>query len=200
MAKLEKIYHYLKSQDKIKSGSLEEFAAALQKPGIVDKVFSHLKSQGVIKTSDIIEFKSAFGLAGGVDPTKRVLPKDVVVKYREHIRNKDIQPLVDIEETDPIIYDKKEFMDFYKQKALAKLSPEDLAFYNNAEPENRDSFLALRGGLPDFEQYQKVVRDYEQPATTTGHLPSGGTSGYKPQGYRYSEGKPARESITKRSR
>lgn len=199
---LQRVFHYLKSQNKIKSESLDEFKTHLENPTKLGKVFDYLRQNDAIKADNIDTFKTNFGIGGG-DPTDRPLPKDVVLKYVEHVRDKNITPLVDIEEEDPLFYDRDNFIDFYRQKALKKFSPADMELYNNADPANRDAIIALRGGLPDFTVYQKIVRDYEKLAlpSDVGRLPSG-KSNYKPQGYRYNagQGKPARDSITRRPR
>lgn len=194
---LQRVFHYLKGQNKIKSESFDEFKTHLENPTKLGKVFSYLRANDVVKAENVDAFKAKFGIG---DPPERTLPKDVVLKYVEHLRDQSIAPLVDIEEKDPLFYDKDKFVDFYRQKALKKFSPEDMELYDKADPANRDAIIALRGGLPDFAVYQKIVRDHEKMAlpSDAGKVPSGGDNNYKPQGYRYSAGKPARESITKR--
>lgn len=148
---------------------------------------------------------------GEPDP-KRKLPADVVVKYKETTNT--FTPIVDIEENDPIIYDKKDFDKYYRSKALNKLTPEDVTAYNDyarTDPANADAFLASRGGLPNYESYMRVVRDYEKGQITNPTDWSKIDSNIVPTtgGYRYNavnglfnsdRGKPALGSTTRRKK
>lgn len=170
---MREMYGYLKGKGQIKSATFDEFVAKMQNPGVLARVHSFVTDNKVFPTDNVEAFKTMMGLTDPKTETpSRNLPKDVVLKYSEHVRNQNITPLVNVEETDPLMYDKEKFTDFYRQKAVKKLSPGDQQFYNNSAPENRDSFLALRGGLPDFEQYQKVVRTYEQGNRTPTDWPN----------------------------
>lgn len=161
--------------------------------------------------------------AGGVvtdpktDPVpknKNKVSKDLAYAYTQ--KQNVLTPLVDVEENDPVIYDQKEFVDYYRNKALKVFTPEDRAIYDEyvkkKDMDSADSFITLRGGLPDFNVYQKIVRDYERtqiknPTDWSKIDYMGSTTGG--DGYRYNainslfsgdRGKPAKGSITTRKK
>lgn len=132
----------------------------------------------------------------------RKLPKGVAVKYQEHLKGEGITPIVNVEENDPILYDKNKFISFYRNKALGAMAPRDRQAYDSALTRSQtdaDAYITIGGGIPDFTAYQRLVRDYEKSNITNptdwSKLSSGVTS-YKPEGYRYSKGLPDAESIT----
>lgn len=153
---------------------------------------------GKIRTS---KPKYASGGEDPSDPKKRKLPKDVVYSHTEEIKRSGITPMVNIDENDPIIYDKNEFNKYYRTKAINALNPEDQTLFGTfASPADQDAFIASRGGTPDFAMYQKLVRDYEKsliPKTSTLRAVAANSPvTQKLEGYRYNKGLPDTESIT----
>lgn len=162
-----------------------------------------------------VKKKMAFG---GTDPVKGDPNKksQVYTTVVEHFKKLGDKPVVDVEESDPLFYDEKEFTNYYRNKVLNKLKSdptysEQIAGLNNNAAQSgmslddmTNSYIALRGGLPDFRSYQTIVRQYEKSQVPTESTlqkvaSSSGNPDWKPAGYRYSKGKPAKESITRRT-
>lgn len=126
--------------------------------------------------------------------------------YTEKVKGEGITPLVNVEDTDPVIYDKNKFNNFYLNKAIKVMNPDDQGIYNDMykqNPANAQAFVASRGGIPDFQRYLEAVRESEKHAPTTNIQQLANDSNqintnYQPSGYRYSQGLPDTESITKR--
>lgn len=150
------------------------------------------------------EYSTKYAIGGeiGNDPNKKKLPKDVVVSYTETMGDK---PLVKVDEEDPLFYDRNQFINYYRNKTVNAFTPDDRVVYDDIltrqGAEDADSFLALRGGLPNFDNYIKLVRDYEKtqitnPTNWNELNYSGNTTG----GYRYNarrgKGLPAKGSTT----
>lgn len=148
--------------------------------------------------------KKAIG--GTIDPAKpsgRKLPKDVVTAYVQDSGNTGT-PLAKIEDSDPIFYDSKAFNKFYRDKTIGLLDPESKTVFEGfSSPADQDAWIAAKGGMPNFEIYQKHLRAYEKANIKDGNTlarvaasspPTVGGGGYQ---YNRGQGRPAKESITK---
>jgi hypothetical protein len=188
---------YEKGNDNLSIRTGEKMASRIDE--VLNIVFADQQS----KNNDQ-GMKKAYGGYVGNDPTKRKLPKDVAVSYSTTLGD---NPLVKVDENDPLIYDKNEFINYYRNKTVNAFDPDTRASYddilNKQGNENADAYLASRGGLPNFDSYQKIVRDYEKTninnPTDWANLNSNISA---PSGYRYNanfgQGLPAKGSITRK--
>jgi hypothetical protein len=197
----------LKEKGKYESSKngLTEYTGTAMIPKI-DMTVELLFADQQEKNGDNMGNKRAYG--GGTDdekPKKRTVPKDVVQVYTEKIKGDNIIPFVSVDETDPIFYDKPSFTDYYRNKAINALPDEEKAVFATYDKDMQDALILTRGGTPDFEIYQKYIRDFEKSQLgepTDLSKMSGIDSMNKVGGYRYNarggEGLPAKGSITKK--
>lgn len=116
-------------------------------------------------------YKEKFATGGVVtdptDPKNKKLPKDVVVAYSTTLGD---NPIVKVEENDPLFYDQNQFINYYKNKTIKSFDEQTKEQYNdilkNRGAAEADAYIALKGGLPNFDSYQKLVRDYEKSQIT----------------------------------
>lgn len=97
----------------------------------------------------------------------------------------------------------KKHHDEQRAKRLQELQSKEPDLYAkmSGSREDQDAYIALRGGLPKYTAPAKPAGPPPAPKTNWKDL-TYGTPKRKPAGYRYNagEGKPAKESITKRGK
>lgn len=108
--------------------------------------------------------------------------------------------LVKKQPTDPKFKTEKEHGDYYRAKALPKLSADDKKLYDSMKTHgsqaDADAIIALRGGTPPHEKEAYKSAPKKRVVYSTSGLPSSGKAKSEPAGYRYKANKPAVGSVT----
>lgn len=154
------------------------------------------------------------GGGGATSTPARKVTKDEVDAYTQQRINNlgpNNQLLADVQEGDPYFSDQNAFNSFYQQRAITKLSPEDLSHYNQilsaGDKQGAQAFIALKGGTPLFQHYSAAYKAKPAAKTTPTQTPTTRLPKFKIKptqgGYRYGakggQGLPAKGSITKHS-